>query len=247
MSLTLTICCVRTCGVQGGGWGQPAWAPAPSAPALRPEHGIRMRQLFSPWCWEGTWVQASETHTSYTDDLAHLPHHHDWVAANLRGAVTLQARSQCPEQWCSVQPCQIRALTPALPLLSPAGLGILGGTSTWSGCGRSFRQSSVLKIHPQRPYHCADCDKGFAESSSLKRHQRTHTGERPYHCADCGKCFAQSSILRRHRRTHTGERPYHCADCGKGFAQSSSLRRHQPQMSPLPSRKTKCNVTLEHL
>nr|XP_048708943.1 zinc finger protein 436-like isoform X2 [Caretta caretta] len=108
----------------------------------------------------------------------------------------------------------------------------LGGTRTWSVFGRSFSQSSVVKIHPhmhtrERLYHCADCGKGFAQSSNVRTHQRTRTGERPHHCADCSKGFAESSLLRTHHRTRTGERPHCCADCSKGFAERSHLRIHQ--------------------
>ncbi|NWW20884.1 ZN226 protein, partial [Falcunculus frontatus] len=54
---------------------------------------------------------------------------------------------------------------------------------------------------------CPACGRSFGQSSSLRAHQRSHTGERPYECPECGKSFRWSLSLRAHRRIHTGERP----------------------------------------
>ncbi|WP_338922334.1 C2H2-type zinc finger protein [Pseudomonas silesiensis] len=99
-------------------------------------------------------------------------------------------------------------------------------------CDKGFAQSSALTKHirthtGEKPYRCEICDKSFKQSGSLGTHIRTHTGEKPYGCETCGKSFALKVNLNSHMRTHTEEQPYHCEMCGKGFAHIISLKIHQ--------------------
>ncbi|XP_061727231.1 zinc finger protein 626-like [Cydia pomonella] len=98
-------------------------------------------------------------------------------------------------------------------------------------CGKGYPDTTWLRYHQrthtgERPYKCAQCPKSYMTPAGLQRHAVIHTGVRRWQCAECPKTFLHQSSIYTHKLVHTGEKPYVCQICSKAFTQSGSLQTH---------------------
>ncbi len=104
-----------------------------------------------------------------------------------------------------------------------------------TGCGGAFTDAEALVKHLTEEHKelaamdteaCSVCGKLFKDTTSMKRHMLTHSGERPFACTLCDKTFTRKLNLQNHIACHTNEKPYKCDQCGMSYAIKYNFQRH---------------------
>ena len=106
--------------------------------------------------------------------------------------------------------------------------------------GRHFDDIITETSFGIRSSKCNQCNYTSDNLSSLKRHQKTHTGEKRYKCDQCDYSSYQGGQLRRHQKTHNGEKRYTCNYCEYASYEAGNVKKHL--IIHRRERPNECNV-----
>ncbi|KAI0528135.1 hypothetical protein F5B22DRAFT_22919 [Xylaria bambusicola] len=86
-------------------------------------------------------------------------------------------------------------------------LGIASTGSDRGVANRTFITALMMSTNMalgglRRGKHCSYCDRSFARSEHLARHERSHRNKRPYQCTLCDASFSRQDTFKRHQSRH---------------------------------------------
>lgn len=84
-----------------------------------------------------------------------------------------------------------------------------------------------LKNFDKSRFVCLDCNKSFAQKTSLARHRYDfHTGPSSFQCSKCHKKYNTHLSFKRHS-CPKAEKKFQCSKCPKQFPHQYRLFQHQ--------------------
>lgn len=88
--------------------------------------------------------------------------------------------------------------------------------------------NSVVVVDGVKRFQCGKCDRSYALSSSLRKHQGVHAKGNAFVCSKCGRAFMKASSLALHEsRNHLEGGSFTCEGCGKVFPTIGHLLDHR--------------------
>ncbi|XP_068627108.1 zinc finger protein 564-like [Battus philenor] len=102
-------------------------------------------------------------------------------------------------------------------------------THLCSVCGHRAPTLNKLRSHMKRHaerQRCGQCDKTFADRSSLRTHLFIHNGSKEFSCPRCGKAFLFKRAMELHQLTHEASAQLYCHQCDMNFKNQISYKQH---------------------
>ena len=103
-------------------------------------------------------------------------------------------------------------------------------TETCEQYNKLFCDSSTLKLHlyshsgQQKQHKCHVCSYSNINLRKLKSHIFTHQTDKPYKCEQCNSAFGSANRLKTHTLIHTGEKSQKCNFCDYSCIGTAKLK-----------------------
>ena len=100
-----------------------------------------------------------------------------------------------------------------------------GFTSTSTGLSTHSDLNNLTEDNNVKS--CSLCSYKTTNSSHMRLHIRTHSGDKPFACHLCPHRCNQKSNLQSHLLTHTGEKPFQCSFCDYRSTRKGNVKMHE--------------------